>query len=112
MDFDFVINNISNFITNEMYGTLSEWTEQLACKRVVRAINRSKFKEMLENGNGFLNLAILDDNGNIDIDGFYEDLKDIVKKKGVIELNIPVLGNFKLKETDIDRLYKYAKGEL
>ena len=112
MDFNATINNIGRFIANEMYGTLSVWTEQLACKRILRAINNSKFKKMLENSNGLISLAILNEEGDIDVEGFYEDLKDIVRTNSVIELNIPVLGNFKLKESDIDRLYKYAKGEL
>lgn len=112
MDFDTTINNISKFIANEMYGTLTTWAEQLACKRIVRAFNHSKFKSMLENSNSFISLAVLDEKGNIDIEGFYEDLKDIVKTNGVIELELPILGKFKMNENDIDKLYHYAKGDI
>ena len=47
--------------------------------------------------------------GNVDVDGLMEDLKTIIKDKGVVEIDIPLFGTFKFNENDINTLNSYIR---
>ena len=43
----------------------------------------------------------------IDIDRLYKDMRSIAEKTGAVVQNLPMIGDVKFTEKDIDELYRY-----
>ena len=53
-------------------------------------------------------LDIIDEEGHIDIETLYQEVKKQAQKE-IIRLEIPMLGTLKLNDEDIEKLYGYIK---
>lgn len=110
MEFNRVINGIVKYINKEMLGQLNPWQEVLARVSISRVLkNTDSIKNLLTQNAFIKTFAIVDDTGNVDVDGLMEDLKTIIKDKGVVEIDIPLFGTFKFNENDINTLNSYIR---
>ena len=112
MKFERVINGILKYIDNEIYPGMNDLQEISARLVISRLVNNSeKLKEFLTT-NGFIRtFAIIDESGEVDVDGLFQDLIEQVDKKGKIEFSIPMFGKFKFTTKDFESLYATIKGE-
>lgn len=111
MEFNKVLNGIVKYIDKEIMHNLNSWQEVLARISMSRAINNSQGIKDFITKNGYIRtFAICDDQGNIDVDGLINDIKTVARNKGCIEIDIPLFGNFKFNENDINTLHQYIKG--
>ena len=51
--------------------------------------------------------AIIDGEGNVDIEHLLNDVKVQIEKKGKLELNIPMFGKFNFMPEDVEKLRYY-----
>ena len=74
MQYERVVKGIGKYIEAEIYPGLSDWQEILARIAVSRAMNsQEQLKEILTK-NAFAKMfAIIDDEGDIDVDGLMEE---------------------------------------
>lgn len=108
MNFDRVINGINKYINAEIYSTMNDWQEVLARIAVSRMLgNADQLKHSL-NTNGFIRtFAIMDENGNIDVEGLARDIKKQIEAKGKVTISIPLMPTLTFKPEDVDVLYRY-----
>ena len=106
MEFERVLNGILKYMDKEVYSRMNGWQEVAARIAVARMMrNSDKFKKALCENTFIRSFAISDENGTIDVDGLYADLKEQVVSKGKIEITVPLFGTFKFSPSDIDNLY-------
>lgn len=111
MEFNRVLNGIVKYINKEMICNLNSWQELLARVSMSRVLaNSSAIKTWLVENPLIKTFAVIDENGNVDVDGLMEDIKTVMKEKGFIEIDIPIFGCFKFNENDINTLNSYIRG--
>ena len=104
-----LVKGISTFIDKEILTKLSGTSKMLMGIGAGVAIKRSEnIYEVLKNNSIMKMLGIIDQQGNIDIDILYEELKKQVEKEEIM-LDIPVIGLLKLNAGDVDKLIYYIK---
>lgn len=105
MEFNKVINGIIKYIDREIIPSMNEWQEVVARIAMSRFVNNSNvLKDSLTNNSFVRTFAIIDDNGNVDVNGLANDLKEQIRKKGKIEFTLPIFGTFRFVEADIEKL--------
>lgn len=105
MEFNKVINGIIKYIDREIIPSMNEWQEVVARIAMSRFVNNSNvLKDGLTNNSFVRTFAIIDDNGNVDVNGLANDLKEQIRKKGKIEFTLPIFGTFRFVEADIEKL--------
>lgn len=111
MEFEKVIRGIVKYLDREIYAGMNDWQEILARLAVSRMIgDEAKLKQTLL-GNSFVRtFAIMDGDGNVDVDGLVCDLKKQIEQKGKISLSVPLIGDFKFTAEDVDKLYTTILG--
>lgn len=106
MTFDRVLNGIYRYLNHEIYSGMNDWQEMIARIAVSRIVgNGEKIKSMLMNNPFIKTFAIMDEGGNVDVDGLARDLKEQISQKGSIKISIPMLGNFSFTAEDVDKLH-------
>ena len=112
MQFEHVINGILKYIDKEIYPGMNDLQEIGARLFISRIVNNSgKLKDFLTNNSFVRTFAIIDDSGEVDVDGLFQDIIEQVDKKGKIEFSIPMFGRFKFATKDFENLYKTIKGD-
>ena len=112
MNFDRVLNGLMKYMDREIFSSMNDWQEMLARIAVSRLLgNFEQLKASIMSNTYLRTFAIVDENGNVDVDGLYHDLKEQIRAKGKIELTLPMFGTFRFTESDVDRLYATIKGE-
>ena len=112
MNFDRVVNGIMKYMDREIFANMNDWQEMLARIAVARLLGNTEQLKVSIMSNPFVRtFAIVDENGNVDVDGLHRDIKEQVRAKGKLEFTIPMFGTFRFTEADIDRLYSTIKGE-
>ena len=107
MKYDKVINGISKYIAVEMYPAINDWQEILARMVISRAMaNQEQIRKAITNNPIVKALALVDDNGDIDIDTLMKELKEQITAKGNVEIRLPMFGKFTFTANDVDKLYK------
>lgn len=78
---------------------------------IMRMLNNRNIENWLMKNPYIRALITSDENGNIDVDGLYRDMKAIMQTKGKLEIdNVPLLGKLTFTEPDIDSLYNCIIG--
>lgn len=110
--FEKVIDGISKYIDGEIYATMNDWQEIMARIAVGRIMgNKELLKQKVMENPLLMSFALIDDNGEMDVDRFLADLKGVIAQKGGLRVSIPLFGNLKFVEADVDRLRKYIMNE-
>ena len=108
MDFDKVLRGILKYLDREVYGKMVDWQEMVARIAVSRIIgDEGKLKQSLMNNSFVRTFSIIDDEGNVDVDGLARDLKRQIEAKGKLEFSLPMLGKFSFVTSDVDTLNRY-----
>lgn len=108
MDFDKVLRGILKYLDREVYGKMVDWQEMVARIAVSRIIgDEGKLKQSLMNNSFVRTFPIIDDDGNVDVDGLARDLKRQIEANGKLEFSLPMLGKFSFVTSDVDTLHRY-----
>lgn len=111
MNFDRVLNGIAKYFDREIYANMNSWQEVIARLAVSRILGNKALEDTLKNNSYIRTFAIMDENGKVDIDGLYRDLKRLVQSKGKVEFELPMFGKFTFTESDVDCLYNCIIGD-
>lgn len=107
MRFEKVINGILKYMDAEIYGTMNDWQEMAARIAVSRLLrNSDNIKKALVNNTFIKTFAIIDDEGNVDVDGLMQDIKAEIGRKGKFTISIPMFGSFSFNVDDVDKLHR------
>ena len=112
MRFEKVVDGIAHYIDGELYGALNDWQEVIMRMAVGRVLGNKEFlKQRIAENPLLMSFVMLDDDGEMDADAFLADLKNAISRKGGLKVSIPLFGNMKFTESDVDVLKKYIMGE-
>ena len=107
MEFERVIKGITKYLNNEIYAGMNDWQEMLARIAVSRMIgNTNNLKNALINNPFVRTFAIIDENGDVDVEGLMQDIKSQLAEKGKITFTLPMFGNFTFTPADVEKLHR------
>ena len=112
MEISRIVNGIIKYLDREIFPHMNDWQEMLARIAVSRYTGDSaKLKNTIISNPFLRTFAIIDESGNVDIDTLLKDVREQIAKKGKLELNIPMFGNFgftpdELSEISQDQISK------
>lgn len=108
MEFDRVFNGLIRYINKEMFPGFNDVQDvvgRIALRRVIE--KKQAIKDVLT-GNGLLKtFAIIDDRGEVDIEGLLKDLRAEICERQKLQIKIPMFGTFTFVEGDVDVLRRY-----
>ena len=107
MHFDRVLNGVVKYLDREVYVGMNDWQEMLARIAVSRVVgNRDVLRETIVANPFVKTFGIVDENGDVDVDGLIRDIKEQIERKGKFEVIIPMFGKFIFTSADVDKLYR------
>ena len=107
-----VIDGIAKYIDGEIYSNMNDWQEIVARMAVGRVLgNKELLKQKITENPLLMSFVMLDTDGEMDVEKFLSDLKGVIAQKGSVKISIPLFGNLKFVEADVDRLRKYIMNE-
>lgn len=108
MEFEKVLKGIEKFIYKEMYNGFTEWQRFMAEIAVKRIVGRSDLlKEKLKSNSIIQMLDIMDEEGNVDVEGLMSDIRHKIEEMGKLSLTLPLFGTFTFCPSDVDVLHRY-----
>ena len=107
MRFEKVISGILRYMDSEIYSGMNDWQQlaaRIAVSRLVR--NSDNIKQMLMNNAFVKTFAIMNDEGDVDVDGLMQDIKEQIESKGKLTISLPMFGTFSFVPADVDKLHR------
>lgn len=109
--FNQVIEGLARYLNNNIYRNMNDWQEVLARIAVGRIIGNPETLKQSLIGNGFVRtFAIIDSEGNVDLEALARDLKREIERKGKLTINVPMFGKMTFVASDVDDIYKEITG--
>lgn len=105
MPFEKVVDGIIRYLDREIFANMNNWQELIA-RIVVGRIseNADAVKEYLTK-NGFVRtLNVVDRDGNVDVEAILRDIKREIERKGVLQVEVPLVGKLTFTPADVDVL--------
>ena len=111
VEFNRVIDGLTRYMNNNLFSNMNDWQEVVARVAVGRIIgNPENLKQSLI-GNGIVRtFAVMDSEGNVDLEPLMRDLKREIERKGKLTVNIPMFGKMSFVASDIDEIYMEITG--
>ena len=107
MQFERVLNGIVKFLNEEVYVGMNDWQEVLARIAMSRLIgNKDHLRDSLAANPFVRTFGIMDESGDVDVEGLMRDLKQQIEEKGKLEVAVPMFGKFKFTTSDVDKLHR------
>lgn len=107
MTFEKVLNGITRYLNAEIYSGMNDWQEMFARIAVSRILgNAETIKTTLINNPFIQTFAIMDANGNVDVDGLMSDIRRHIEQKGKLTVALPMFGNFTFTTEDVNKLHQ------
>lgn len=103
---------IAKYLDSEFMSQIhtEQWKQFALATGTSIAIKRlGKVVDELKNNKAMVGLGIIDENGNVDIDIIAEEAKSKLPSDG-LKIDIPLVGNVTIHESDIDLLYRDIVG--
>ena len=105
--YDKVMNGIAKYIDNEIVDKISGWKKWLVGSGIGMMLsNSNNIFEQVKNNEFVRLLNIVDEYDNIDVENIYKELKKQAQK-GSVDVELPMIGSFRLNEQDVDKLYRF-----
>ena len=113
MRFEKVVDGIARYVDAEIYSSMNDWQEIMARMAIGRILgNKEALKKKIMENPLLMSFVMIDSNGDMDAEKFLSDLKMAIAQKGGLRISIPLFGNLKFVESDVDHLRKYIMNEL
>lgn len=108
-----VLDGATEYIDKYIMPGMNDWQEMLARIAIGRVFdNREALKNYLVRTGYIRTFALIDDDGNVDIDRLAADLKREIEKKGKLEVNLKIFGKMKFDTGDVDKMLRTIKQEV
>ena len=111
VEFNRVIDGLIRYLNNNLFAKMNDWQEVFARIAVGRIIGDPESLKQSLQANPFVRtFAIMDSEGNVDIENIARDLKREIERKGKISVEVPVFGRMSFVASDIDEIYREITG--
>ena len=106
MQYERVVDGVLRYLDREVFPNMNDWQEMLARIAVSRIAGNTELKTQLTNNPFVRTFAIIDTEGNVDVDGLMRDIKEQIRAKNKLDISIPMFGKFTFREDDVDKLHR------
>ena len=104
--FEKVVESAAKWLGNEIYPKMNDLQEFVARMFVGRVLeNEGKIKEILASNGMLRTFGFIDDEGMVDVDVLFADIRREVERKGTLVINIPWIGKLTFTPEDVDALH-------
>lgn len=111
VEFNRVIDGLFRYLNNNLFAKMNDWQEILARIAVGRIIGNPEALKQSLMANGIVRtFAVMDSEGNVDLENLARDLKREIERKGKISVEIPIIGKLSFVASDIDDIYREITG--
>ena len=111
VEFNRVIDGLTRYLNSNLFAKMNDWQEVLARIAVGRIIgNPEALKQSLQANPFVRTFAVMDSEGNVDLEPIMRDLKKEIERKGKITFEIPMFGKISFVASDIDEIYREITG--
>ena len=111
VEFNRVIDGLIRYLNNNLFAKMNDWQEVLARIAVGRIIGNPEALKQSLMANGIVRtFAVMDSEGNVDLENLAIDLKREIERKGKISVEVPMLGKMSFVASDVDEIYREITG--
>ena len=103
------------FVKREFIPMLPDWAKGIGGAVILHnAMQINEIMQKLRSSKYGTMLGIIDKDGMIDVDVWCQDIKQSMREfcDGKIEIRLPMMQPIYLRESDIDTMKRYIRGEL
>lgn len=102
-----VMDAMVKYIDEMIIPNMNDWQEVAARIAIGRVINkRDDLKRYIVNTGYIRSFALIDDDGNVDIDQLVADLKREIDRKGKLSVDLKFLGKMRFDVKDVEKLHQ------
>ena len=111
VSFNQVLDGLARYLNKNFYSNLNDFQEVIARIAVGRIIGNPESLKQSLSANGIVRtFAIMDSDGNVDLEPIMRDLKREIERKGKLSVEIPMFGKISFLPQDIDEIYQEITG--
>lgn len=111
VNFNQVLDGLTRYLNKNFYSNLNDFQEVIARIAVSRIIGNPESLKQSLMANGIVRtFAIMDSDGNVDLEPIMRDLKREIERKGKLTVEIPMFGKISFLPQDIDEIYREITG--
>lgn len=111
VEFNRIIDGVARYLNNNLYSKMNDWQEIIARIAVGRIIGNPESLKQSLMGNGIVRtFAVMDSEGNVDLEPLARDLKREIERKGKLTLDVPMFGKMSFTAADVDEIYREITG--
>lgn len=111
VEFNRVIDGLARYMNNNLFANMNDWQEVVARVAVGRIIGNPESLKQSLMANGIVRtFAVMDSEGNVDLEPLMRDLKREIDRKGKLTVEIPMFGKMSFVASDIDDIYREITG--
>ena len=111
VEFNRVIDGLARYMNNNLFANMNDWQEVVAMVAVGRIIGNPESLKQSLMANGIVRtFAVMDSEGNVDLEPIMRDLKREIDRKGKLTVEIPMFGKMSFVASDIDDIYREITG--
>lgn len=111
VEFNRIIDGLARYLNNNLYSKMNDWQEIIARIAVGRIIGNPESLKQSLMGNGIVRtFAVMDSEGNVDLEPLARDLKREIERKGKLTLDVPMFGKMSFTAADVDEIYREITG--
>ena len=111
VEFNRVIDGLARYMNNNLFANMNDWQEVVARVAVGRIIGTPESLKQSLMANGIVRtFAVMDSEGNVDLEPIMRDLKREIDRKGKLTVEIPMFGKMSFVASDIDDIYREITG--
>ena len=111
VEFNRVIDGLLRYLNNNLFAKMNDWQEVVARIAVGRIIGNPESLKQSLMANGIVRtFAVMDSEGNVDLEPIMRDLKREIDRKGKLTVEIPMFGKMSFTAADVDEIYREITG--
>ena len=111
VSFEQILDGLARYLNKNFYSNLNDWQEIVARLAVGRIIgNPETLKQSLQANGIIRTFAVMDSEGNVDLEPLMRDLRKEIERKGKMTVEIPTFGKISFTGEDVTELYREITG--
>jgi hypothetical protein len=111
VSFEQILDGLARYMNKYFYSNLNDWQEIVARLAVGRIIGNPETLKQSLAANGIVRtFAVMDSEGNVELEPLMRDLRKEIERKGKMTVEIPMFGKISFLPQDIDEIYREITG--
>lgn len=113
VSFNRVLDGAAKYIDDCILPNMNDWQTIAARIAIGRVFNnRDALRSYIINNGYIRSFALIDEEGNVDIDQLAADIKREVERKGKVEVDLKIFGKMRFEAADVEKLHQMITQEV